>query len=79
MSGTTSGNVGDDGGTSAPGDKGCTHDWRIVDTLINRMHGPDKNPTFNLKCRKCGAEKQVQGQAALKGLVNQAQLGTGLG
>jgi len=66
-------------GTSAPGNKHCTHDWRIVDTLINRMHGPDKNPTFSLKCRLCGAEKQAQGQAALKQIVNQTPLGSGLG
>ena len=66
-------------GTSSPGNKHCTHDWRIVDTTINPMHGPDKNPTFSLKCRTCGAETQAQGQTALKQLSNRTPVGTGLG
>jgi len=66
-------------GTSEPGDKNCVHDWKIVDTLINHMHGPDKNPMFSLKCRKCGAETQAKGQDALKRLSTRAPLGSGLG
>jgi len=69
-------------GTSDPGQtlgKQCQHDWRIVDTSINPMHGPEKNPTFRLKCRKCGAETQAKGQAALKSLSNRTPLGSGLG
>lgn len=66
-------------GTSNPGDKHCPHDWRITDTLINRMYGPDKNPMFSLKCRKCGSEMQAQGQVALKRLVNRTPVGSSLG
>jgi len=67
-------------GTSDPGNKHCAHDWKIVDTLINQMYGPEKNPTFSLKCRRCGAEKKVMGHMALKGLVNNTSpLGSGLG
>jgi len=66
-------------GTSNPGNKHCPHDWRIVDTTINQMYGPDRNPTFSLKCRVCGAERTAQGQDALKKLSARAPLGTGLG
>lgn len=66
-------------GTSNPGNKHCIHDWKIVDTLVNRMLGPEKNPAFSLKCRKCGAETRVEGQAALKSLSNGTPVGTGLG
>ena len=49
----------------------CRHDWRITDTRIDRIHGPDRNPVFFLECRRCGAKKQAHGQVALKGIVNQ--------
>ena len=66
-------------GTSNPGNKHCTHDWRITDTLISRTDGPGENPTFNLKCRRCGAETKARGRNALKALSARVPLGTGLG
>jgi len=48
----------------------CGHDWRIINTIILPMYGPEKNPLLTLKCRRCGAETEVQGQAALRRIVN---------
>jgi len=61
------------------GGKRCAHDWRIVDTRVDQMYGLDKNPVFDVRCRKCGATQQVKGQAALKALSNRAPFATSLG
>lgn len=66
-------------GTNAPGNERCVHGWRIVDTRVDRMHGPDKNPVFDLKCRTCGAEIQAKGQIALKRLSAGMSISTSLG
>jgi len=52
----------------------CSHDWRIVNTLVNRMLGPAENPIFSLKCRKCGAEREARGYNALRALVNRISI-----
>jgi len=61
-------------GTSNPGNALCPHDWKIVDTYVDPMRSAAENPRFNLKCRKCGAERQVFGHTALREISNPTPL-----
>lgn len=58
----------------------CEHDWRIIDTQVDRMYGADRNPMFSVECRKCSARTTARGQKALKALSKRRPLpSSGLG
>lgn len=57
----------------------CAHDYRIIDTQINRMYDAAENPVFHLACRRCGAKEQARGQVALSKLVALRTKERGLG
>lgn len=58
---------------------GCEHDWRVVDTRTNPMHGTDRNPVFTLECRRCKARETAEGHEQMKDLSKNQRLTSGLG